>query len=191
LEKVAANSVIKITLRAEPGDYLDKPEKADEFRAQFGAVMPDPLADPPLEFEPFARLLQDMLQVASQQTLPAAVGMAFQPLTSFYYADGAGMFTLTGIVCEPADRATIRKCFKGWAFANLNWGRPKRIDVPFLSTKERLHLQRHLPCGQRAGQRLLKTLGYAIDADKRTSASKLKQYADFHRYFPYFVKAIP
>jgi hypothetical protein len=188
LEKVAANSVIKVTLRADPGDYIDK---ADDFRAQFGALMQDPSADPPRDSEQFADFVQDMLQVAAQQVLPAAVEMTFQPLTSFCYADGVSMFTLTGIVCQRAEQKAIRSHFKSWPFASLNWGRPKRIDVPFLSTKERLHLQKHLPCERNTGQRLLKVLGYAIDANNRKSAVKLKQYADFHRYFPYFVKAIP
>jgi len=188
LQKVSANSVVKVTLRAEPSDYFDK---ADEFRTQFGGVMPITAANPPRKFEPFAGLLQDMLQIAAQRTLPSAFEMTFQPLSSFCYADGVGMFTLTGIVCQRTERKAVREHFRNWPFANLNWNRPKRIDVPFLSTKERLHLQRHLPCTRNAGQRLLKTLGYAIDADKRKSASKLKQYADFHRYFPHFVKAIP
>lgn len=188
LEKVAANSVIKVTLRAEPGDYIDK---ADEFRRQFEALLSVSAADPPRSSAQFARLVQSMLQVAVEQTLPAAVEMTFQPLTSFCYADGAGMFTLTGIVCLRKEQRAIRDHFKGWPFANLNWGRPKLIDVPFLSTKERLHLQQHLPCEQDTGKRLLEVLGYTIDASRRRSALKLKQYADFHRFFPYFVKAIP
>src|SRR5450759_5384494 len=38
LGKVAANSMIKVTLRAEPRDFKDKP---DEFRRRFEILMPD------------------------------------------------------------------------------------------------------------------------------------------------------
>lgn len=188
LEKVAANSVVKVSLRAEPRDYMDK---AGEFRQRFATFMPDSSADPPSTFEKYAGLLQDMLQVAAEQTLPAAVGMTFQPLTTFCYSDGTGMFSLTGVVCRREELSAVRSHFISWPFASLNWGRPKRIDVPFLSTKERLHLQEHLPCKGDAGRTLLDVLGYSIDEDRRKSAAKLKQYADFHRYFPYFMKAVP
>ena len=65
------------------------------------------------------------------------------------------------------------------------------IDVPTLSTKERLHLQDRLPLNLNAGRVLRRALGYLIDKDVRRTEAKLKQYADFHRYFPYFMKAIP
>ncbi|MBM4044778.1 MAG: hypothetical protein FJ279_06680 [Planctomycetes bacterium] len=188
LSKVAANSLIKVTLRADPRDYFDK---HNEFRIEFGEVMPNPSADPPRAPEVFAKLLQEMLQIAAQQALPSVIGRCFQPISSFVYADGAQMFTLTGVVSLTDEQHGIRSLFSGWPFANLRWGKPKRIDVPFLSTKERLHLQKHLPCRRDSGRRLVRKLGYIVDEDKRTSAAKMKQYADFHRYFPYFVKAIP
>jgi hypothetical protein len=73
----------------------------------------------------------------------------------------------------------------------LNWGKPQRIDVPFLSTKERLALQKYLPCEEDAGRKLLKILGYSIDDDRTKAAAKMKQYAEFYRYYPYFVRALP
>jgi hypothetical protein len=42
-----------------------------------------------------------------------------------------------------------------------------------------------------AGQQLLKVLGYTIDKGKRKTEDKLHQYANFHRYLPHFVKAMP
>jgi hypothetical protein len=190
LGKVATGSILKITLPAEPRDYSSD-EKRKEFRARFGEVLPNPWDSPPVEAEQFAYLVQGMLQVAAQRALPSAVGRIFQPLSSFYYADGVGMFTLTGIVCLIENVRVAREWFRGWPFANLNWRAPRRIDVPFLSTKERLHLQKHLPCGRHPGRTLTKALGYIIDEDRRRSHAKMKQYADFYRYFPHFVRAIP
>lgn len=190
LGKVADGSVVKITLRAEPGDYLKK-EKEDEFNVMFRAVLPTSNAVPARDFEKFAALLQDMLQIAAQQALPSGTGFVYQPLTSFCYKDGDGIFTLTGVVSLRSELNRIRALFSTWRFANLNWARPKRIDVPFLSTKERLHLQKHLPCGHDAGRKLLKVLKYSIDDDRRRAAAKMKQYADFYRYYPHFVRAIP
>lgn len=196
LGRVAEDSMVKVTLRAEPRDFFDKLGEsrgvgADRFRQMFGALMPDPSADPPRLFEDFARLLQDMLRVAAQRALPSAMGHAFQPVSSFCYADGPGMFTLTGLVCLRGQEHKVRKPFEGWKLANLRWGKPKRIDVPELSTKERLHLQEHLPCLKDPGKALRKALGYLIDDDWQKTEAKLKQYADFHRHLPYFMRATP
>jgi hypothetical protein len=191
LGKVAVNSVIKITLQAMPRDYSG--DKAHKFREQFSAFMPNSLANPPLLTDDYVALLQDMLQIATQKILPANGELVFQPLASFFYADGATMFTLTGIVCRRTEQKNIRAIFKSWDCANLNWDRPREINVPFLSTKERFHLQKHLPLKQHTGRRLLNVLGYTLDGsdDPSNTITMLKQYAKYYRYYPYFVKAEP
>jgi hypothetical protein len=188
LRKIPAGSIVKVTLPAESGEYFDKPET---FKLDFGAVLPSQSAGPPREFEDFALLLQRMLRIAAQRALPSQTGMTFQPASSFFYKDGARMFTLTGVVCTPGEARQVRERLRHWRFANVSWRKPRRIDVPYLSTKERLHLQRRLPCVNDPGRRLYKALGYNIDAGRIESIRKMKQYADFHRYFPYFMKAIP
>lgn len=187
LGKVAANSMIKVTLQAEPREHL---HKAQEFREKFGALLPDRSAEPPRVPGGFVRLAQQMVQIASQNALPSAMPLMFLPVSSFYYSDGTGMFTLTGVVCFRSEEPRVREAFKNWEFANLDWAKPRRIDVPMLSTKERLHLQHRLP-RTNAGRVLRRALGYLIDTDVRTTEFKLGQYADFHRHFPYFMKAIP
>ena len=186
--RVASNSVVKISLRAEPTDYI---ERSEEFRAKFDAVMPDSSADPPRRFKDFTVLVQSMVRVAAQRVLPSGMEHTFQPISSFYYSDGTGMLTVTGIVCRHEETKRFRNIFRKWPFANLNWRSPKRIDVPILSTKERLYLAKLLPCDRDAGNRLMKALGYLVDANRSSSVAKMRQYADFHRYFPYFVRAIP
>ena len=196
LSKVSENSMVKITLRAEPSDFFDKQNEtpgsgAERFRRQFGALMPDSAADPPLRFRDFVCLLQDMAQVAAQKALPSAVPLMFQPVSSFYYSDGTGMFTLTGVVCQRDAEAATKEAFQDLHFRNLTWAKPKIINVPVLSTQERLHLQKLLPCRSGAGRTLREALGYLIDEDRESTEAKLKQYADFHLYYPYFMRAVP
>jgi hypothetical protein len=188
LVKVATGSIVKISLRAEAKDYMDK---GAAFRRQFGAIMPRPSEDPPQSFEKYSFLLQEMLQVAAQQALAGVEDRVFQPLTSHFYADGVGMFTLTGAVCSTSDVEEVKSRFDGWAFKNLAWEPPKRVDVPFLSSRERLHLQEHLPCDANPGETLLGVLGYLIDDERERTVDKLKQYADFYRHYPHFVRAVP
>jgi len=190
LGKVGANSVVKITLRCNPRDYQDQ-KRQEEFREKFETVLPATFAAVPIKVRDFGLLIQEMLRIASQQALPSAVQTTFLPLSSFFYNDGSGMFTLTGVVCLRNDEAGFRKLFKSWQFANLDWGAPTEINVPNLSTKERLHLQRHLPRRKNAGKALRQSLGYLINEDQVQTEIQLQQYADFHRYFPYFIKATP
>lgn len=129
LEKVALDSMVKISLRANPGDYNDR-KKREEFKRRFAALMPDPSANPPRRQKPFADLIQRMLRIAGQKALPAGVDRTFQPVSSFFYADGAGMYTLTGIVCSEDSTSETKKGFKDAPFANLNWATPHEIDVP-------------------------------------------------------------
>ncbi len=197
LGTVADNSMVKITLRSDPRDYwtLGPPrmkKKARRFRTKFESVMLDPSVPPPKLAKNLAYFLQEMLQVATEQVLPpTASSRTFVPVSSFYYSDGTWMFTLTGIVCEIAGRQDVERAFADWAFANLEWGQPKKIAVPVLSTKERLHLQRLLPTTATPGKTLRKGLGYLTENDAQRTEEALEQYAAFHRYSPYFIRGVP
>lgn len=186
--KVAAKSMIKITLRAVPLDYRRKEE---DFRQRFEALMPNPSANPPSTSPDFAYLVQQMVRIASQKALPSEMRHVFQPVESFHYSDGTSMFSLTGVVCPRTERDSVKRIFKNLQFPNLDWHRPKSIDLPILSTKERLHVQRLLPSASGAGRILRHSLGYLIEDNLQKSEMKLQQYADFHRHFPYFMKATP
>ena len=190
LSKLPEYSVVKISLRCSPDDYRE-PEKEKEFVDTYRALIPALPETLPRKSVEFATLLQKMVQVASQQALPAALGMRLQPISSFYYADGvAGMFTLTGIVAGKGNNSLfVREKFSSWEFASLKWAKPKEINLPQLSTKERLLLQEHLPCDR--PKVLGKTLGYRLAGTNATSSKMLEQYARFHRYFPFFMKGIP
>lgn len=186
LTKVAAGSMIKITLRAKPSEYHGK---AEQFQQKFSAVLPSSAVVPPSSHEGFAKLLQDMLQIASQQALPTGIGVVFQPVCSFHYRDGVGIFTLAGVVCAKEDRKAMRERYEKWSFANLRWAKPRKIDVPYLSTKERLHLQQFLPCQQRIGSTLIQALGYKIDSDRSVTLEQMKQYGEFYLQYPHFIRA--
>ncbi|MGH7814650.1 MAG: O-methyltransferase [Candidatus Binataceae bacterium] len=188
--KLAPDSLVKITLRAEWKDFAED-KKPEEFQRMFGALLPNPDVNPPIKCEAFVQLVQDMLRVAGEKALPASSERIFQPICTFYYSDGTSMFTATGIVCTRSEQSKLCDKFKRWKFAALDWSAPKRIDVPTLTTKERLHLQSLLPTPSGTGQRLRRRLGYLIDNGKAKTESQLVQYEIFHRYYPYVMRAVP
>ena len=110
LTKVAEGSVVKVTLRARAADYSDRP---DEFGKEFGKLLRVPQAAPPSNGVEYAELLQDMLKVASQQALEAQPETMFQPTNSFFYSDGTGMLTLTGVVCSRGDEQRFQRGVQG------------------------------------------------------------------------------
>jgi hypothetical protein len=197
LTKVADNSMVKITLRADPRDYRSnpatiEPEEIERFRTEFSSVIPSSLVIPPRKQSDFALLVQQMLRIASQQAFHLqASHNTFMPISSFYYSDGSWMYTLTGLVCSSDKQQYVINAYKDWEFANLNWGMPKLINIPDLSTKERLRLQELLPCKNNTGEVLRTHLGYLIDDDVKITEKSLEQYAAFHRYFPYFLRGVP
>ena len=149
LNKASNGSVIKITLRAQWKDY--EPDW-NAFNDEFRTLLPGSPFDGPFLNESFAISLKDMLRRSVQRALPGILDTTFQPITCFRYADGAQMVTLAGVLCFDEDAPKIRSLFVDWEHANLDWGPPRLIDVPVLSTQERLHLQRFLPHLDSPGQ---------------------------------------
>jgi len=206
LRKVFEGSLIKITLKANPMDYWTFPRdgranerrrgKTFEFRNIFERYLPHPDDYPPLQTQEFANFVKQMLHVAVEEAFPAeTTDLTFRPISSFYYADTTPMFTLTGIVWPRENVQGLYEIFGDWEFADLTWdveSQPKLIDIPDLSTKERLFLQAFLPCEAARGTTLRHALGHLIHhRDDGTTEASLEQYAAFHRYFPYFLRGVP
>ena len=190
LQKVSPGSLVKISLQAEP-QYYQEAERKRSFRGEFDEVLPHG-AVVPTERGRFAALLQDIVQIAAQRAFRGIEDRTFQPVSSLYYKDGAGMFTIAGVVCETDERPDVRRKFEGWQFANLDWAAPTKIDLPDLSTKERLKLQKFLPRSTTdAGLALHRALGYLIDEDAASTRRQLKQWALYHRQAAHFVRAMP
>ena len=189
IQRVEPWSMAKITLRVQPRDF----EQSGQLRATFAKILPPGINDPPARPASFAALVLRMLRIATQRALKTHRDRSFQPISAFFYNDSTPILTLTGLVSPPNDIDVIRDAFESWEFANLSWNSPTRISVPALSTKERLTLQSVLPCDESAGKLLEIALGYMLGdgGPKDNTQQQLKQYAAFHKYYPYYITAQP
>ena len=191
LEKVSENSVVKITIRAEPSlnassSDEDRNKEWADFQQTYDQILPPSAKQTDIErLLSFTKLLQNMIRIASQQALPTSGESVFQLLDSSHYSDQTHMLSITGIVCNESQVSKIREQFKNW---NLDWDDPRRIDVPILSIKERLHLEKYLPTKTKTGRSLSRALGYRIDNTEPQHLEKLKQYEEFYQYYPYFAR---
>ena len=191
LGQVSENSVVKITIRAEPplnasSSTEDRDKEWDDFQQTYRQLLPLSAKKTDVETPlSFTKLLQKMIRIVSQQALPASGESVFQLLDSSHYSDQTHMLSITGIVCNKSKVSKIRRWFKNW---NLDWAQPRKIDVPTLSTKERLHLEKYLPTKAQTGRSLSRALGYRIDNTESQHLEKLKQYEEFYQYYPYFAR---
>lgn len=191
-------SIVKITLRSElPDEFgamISRPgteegiAAEDEFKRAFGKFLPGDFNTSMCRRTQFPVLLQKILQIAAQDVLPATDpnAIVFQILESNYYNDGTVMLSLTGTVCIRSSVDLLQATLSDNPQFNLDWHNPVQIDVPMLSMKERLKLDRHLPT--RDPKKLARCLGYNIDEGPKKSLVKLSQYISFYRYYPLFGK---
>lgn len=185
LGKVSDNSVVRISIRAE----RDR-ENLEKFKQQYPKICPTSIQNENIkDAESLVKLLQYMFKIAAQQALPDSGESVFQLLNSSYYKDSIHMLSVTGIVCNKKNVPEIQKWFKDWEFANLTWETPHKIDVPFLTIKEKLYLEKYLLTSQKTGRSLARVLKYKIDSDTNNEhIEKLKQYEVFYKYYPYFAR---
>ena len=189
LQKVELWSMVKITLRAQPRGF----GSFGNFRSIFARVLPAGTSRLPTRPLDFASLISRMLRIAAQRGLVGYSDRVFQPISSFFYNDSTPMMTLTGVVCPSDCLGLVRNAYENWEFRNLDWNPPTHISVPVLSTKERLALQTVLPCDDSAGILMQMALGYKLGGGGRhdDTQQQLRQYARFHKYYPYYVAAVP
>ena len=200
---VGPPSIVKVTVRAQVDDVTlgaanrllternatdYRRDWLDGFQRRYDEFLSREVLPSDLRLPEHATLVQSMFEIAAQKTLPAAAGTVFQLVHSCRYADGPQMLSLTGIVCEGTDRSGLVELFRGWRHANVDWGAPAHIDVPVLSLKERLALERHLPLKTNTGKALQRSIGYTIDQSGASSLRKLQQYAEFHRLYPLYAR---
>ena len=190
LQKVSVNSIVKITVRAEcPSNAKgkDREKRWEDFREKYSEFLPEEAKQEDIErVHKYINLLQDMLLFTSQDAFDASDETTFQLLNSSYYKDRTRMLSITGIVCNKNEVSEIERCFEDWKFTNLEWKPPNKIDVPFLSIKERLYLEKYLPTEDPTGCILSEVLDYKIDGDEKHE--NLKQYQEFYQYYPYFAR---
>ncbi len=165
-----------------------KTAQIQEFQDRFDDYLDHVIVERDLDPSSFASVVQSMFAVVAQRTLPSQGNKVFQLVHSCRYADGPQMLTLTGIVCQANDRTRFRRLYARWKHANLDWHAPQHVDVPNLSVKERLALERHLPSANGTGKALQRSLGYSIDESQTASERRLRQYQDFYKYYPMFAK---
>jgi hypothetical protein len=207
LKKVPDGSVVRITLRAEPDlnievlkdrispsefDRLSK-QLTDEFLDKFKTFLPHNPDPQPYTYQGYAKMVQDMVKRAASQALDTTgSNRDYLPIQTTRYNDNTQMLSVTGIVyCRDQKEAMCQK-LQSVRFCNFDWkNEPEEINIPNLSLKERLRLEKLLPVlstSSSSGDALHKELGYCIVLGVETSIKQLSRYADYYRDYPNFIR---
>jgi hypothetical protein len=207
LKAVPPGSVVRLTVRAESEldlsslkdivteDILKKLREQMEtsFEDQFARVLPHPVAGAFASSHEFARMVQLMARRAASIALDfVGSDRDFLHVNSTRYEDNTQMVSITGVIARRNEVQATKDMLKSVRFADFEWAKePYQINIPALTAKERHRLERLLPvsAADDSGEVLYAELGYHIDNGEAATKRQLKQYADYHREYPNFVRA--
>jgi hypothetical protein len=193
--------VVKITLNANAASYEQFRESAEvtgqarlnKLIEQLGEGDLFPLGSIDINMmiaKKFPMALSLIVKYAAEQAMRGRANLRFQALTSFSYSDGQTMLTITGVILEDALVAEFleKTGIERWSLANTTWSKPKAIDIPNLTIKERLFIDALLPHSTSAD--IQAALGFSFHRNTDTSIEMISNYSSFYRQSPYFSRVV-
>ena len=146
---VPIGSVLRITLNANPSS-LGRPDgnlseaelmewRLQAFQRRLGALFPNGLIADGMKQENFGKSLLRALKLAVEKEVLSFRDRRIVWALATHYADGQAMVTAALVVCQSDDK-TIEEMVKAWEF-HATTDAPHRVDLPALSTLERLTME--------------------------------------------------
>jgi hypothetical protein len=192
IPKLPNGSVFKVSFKSTPnslydGPSLDKPtERARILGEMFGAY--GPFSPDDLHFKNFPKTLLHIFKRAIKRTLGDTDAFVVHPLASFLYSDGTPMVTITVLVGsrEMVDSLLVKSGLKLWPYSDLVWAGPRIINIPNLSLRERLAIDRYLP--DKDVETIVSRLKLSLAKEKDETLDILRRYVDFAKHVPQFLR---
>jgi hypothetical protein len=207
LKIVPLGSIVRITVRAQPElnfeeleAWLSKEEKERissqmeaEFQRTFEGVLPEGAPGALASRADYAAMVQGMVQIAASQAVDYnGSDRTVIHVNSIRYNDGTQMLSVTLVVCkrDNEQEQIVRQKLNSLGTSFFDWGEVKWLNIPALSSKECVCLERELPVDptKDIGQILMDSLGYAITGAPMSSKELLQHYAEYYREYPRFIR---
>lgn len=146
---VPIGSVLRITLNANPSS-LGRPDgnlsevelmewRLQAFQRRLGALFPNGLIADGMKQENFGKSLLHALKLAVEKEVLSFRDRRIVWALATHYADGQAMVTAALVVCKNDDKS-IDELVQAWEF-HATTDAPHRVDLPALSTLERLTME--------------------------------------------------
>jgi hypothetical protein len=182
---VPIGSVLRVTLNANPGS-LGKPAgnlseaelmewRLKAFQRRLGALFPSGLSADGMKQKSFGKSLLYALKLAVEKEVLSFPDRQIVWALATHYADGQAMVTAALIICEKDDK-NVEQLVKGWEFYSTA-DAPHRVDLPALSTLERLTMESSVDAKNIMDFELPKS-----DMDE----NPFEVFKKFYRIYPHF-----
>lgn len=183
--EVPVYSVLRITLNGNPGS-LGKPAenlsedalwawRLEKFRDRLGALFPTDLTPEGMKTKTYGPSVLRALYLAVEKEVLSHADRQIVWALSTHYADGQPMVTAALVICGTNDKS-VPALVEGWSFYSPPH-EPLRIDLPALSTLERLTMES-------SGDARAK-LGFELPESK-LGEDPFEVFKKFYRIYPHF-----
>lgn len=148
----------------EASEYLDEPNIAADFAR---TKLPD--------------ICTTIIDRALSRGLQGRTNVEFIPLFNFRYADGHHMLTMGGMIGDESDKRAIQasRLAQTDYFRSSFDAKPCHISVPRLTRRERMYLDRFMPCDD----------GW-LPEDFELSPGDVRAYRDVYRFLPAYAELL-
>lgn len=183
--EVPLKSVLRVTLNAQPS-ALGEPKpmlsgealwawRLEKFKDRLGALCPSDLMPEGMEKRTYGPSILRALFLAVEKEVLSHTGRRVVWALSTHYADGQPMVTATLVVCGANDMI-VEPLVKGWRFYSPP-DQPLRIDLPALSTLERLTMEANADARE--------MLGFDLP-ESGLGEDPFEVFKRFYRIYPHF-----
>lgn len=188
-ENIKTNSFVIFTINAHRGSITDTqgpnetPRDALErgLRSIFKDLVPSILEGSDLQNSGFPKLLSRMMISLINRSIRKSGRIdKFIPLFNFSYQDDSPMITIGGLVCEDI---VFSKIDESYIYNSHITGENQfKIDVPPLTTKEKLSIDSILPASWPLSKEDISDIPFEI------KESQLKAFFEFYKHYPVFME---
>lgn len=200
---VPVGSVLRITLNAHPDSFQQPPAakdlsvdvdgeisadrtqkptihewRLDRFKECFGTHVPSGLTVEGMTFKKYGPTLLQVLKLAVEKQVLNFTDRHIVWALATHYADGQAMVTAALVVCARED-AVIEKLINGWEF-HATPDNPHRLDLPALSSLERLTMESYRNARRKLGFDLSKV------SEPKLGDDPFEMFNRFYRLYPHF-----
>ncbi len=201
LEKLQTSDILKITMNANPltlggarigeSDEAVQKRQLEALNKQLDSFLPaTPIQHTEMTKRGFVPVLCNAIRIASlnatQNTHKQAV-----PLAIFVYQDGPHqMLTITIRLMQNADVEEFRNKLVGlgWEYLPADWDDFTRINVPNLTAKERLYIEKLLFAKDH--QDIHEELPFRFHSNNQKSLEVLEEYARHYSRYPSYFQVV-
>lgn len=185
IPKLAPMSIFKVTLTGKTRQLgANNTQRAEKLSEMFGDYGPFQSGD--VKPERICRTLFRIFRRALSDAAPDTHFRAVRSLAAYEYNDGTPVLTMTMIVGPITRVETVTEVIGRWPFSAINWKEPRLIDVPPLSLREKLAVDRLLPDAH--PRTVINTLNLRFADKYEDSIAAMSNYVELYRFVPHFVR---